>query len=185
MATDASAPSLSFVVSKFDKERHDRTGFSSGHGPMDNFLKSSLSDQIKAGMVAAYVATLEGRATVLGYYTLGAMAVRASLGPNKWQKARVPDIPVISVRAVAVRKDMQGQGLGTALVVDAIKRCVALSQSLGAAAIVLDVLEDEQFLRRQQFYANLGFRSLGDPENPNRVFLPMVDARKTLGGSCA
>jgi hypothetical protein len=52
---------------------------------------------------------------------------------------------------------------------------------MGAAAIVLDVLKDDHFDRRWNFYEELGFRPLGDPENPLRVFIPMADVRATLG----
>lgn len=172
---------LPFVtIGKFNKALHDRSAFSCGFAPIDNFLKSSLSDQIKDGMVTAWIATASGEGAILGFYTLGAMAVRAEFGPKKWQRARVPDIPVIYIRAVAVRMDMQGNGLGTALVIDAMKRCLGIADPMGAAAIVLDVLDGDHFDRRWKFYADLGFHPLGDPENPRRVFIPMGDVRATL-----
>lgn len=170
-----------FTIARFDKALHDRSAFSCGFAPIDNFLKSSMSDQVRDGMVAAWIATAEGEKAVLGFYTLGAMAVRAEFGPKKWQRARVPDVPVIYIRAVAVREDMQGQGLGTALVVDAMRRCLDIADQLGAAAIVLDVLDDDHFERRWRFYADLGFLPLGDPRNPRRVYIPMADVRATLG----
>ncbi|WP_114964232.1 GNAT family N-acetyltransferase [Alkalilacustris brevis] len=177
--TGADAPAL--TIAKFDKALHDRSAFSCGFGPIDNFLKSSLSDQIKAGMVAAWVATADDDPAVLGFYTLGAMAVRSDFGPKKWQRAGVPDIPVIYIRAVAVRKDMQGKGLGTALIVDAMQRCLGIADQMGAAAVVLDVLKDDHFDRRWRFYEELGFRPLGDSENPERVFISMANVRATLG----
>jgi len=181
MPTEPAAEKPALIIAKFDKALHDRSAFSCGFGPIDNFLKSSLSDQSKNGMVTAWIATTEGHPAVLGFYTLGALAVRAHLGPSKWQRAGVPDIPVIYIRAVAVRKDMQGKGLGAALVVDAMTRCLRIADQMGAAAIVLDVLEDAHFDRRQDFYARLGFQPLGDPDNPHRVFISMADVRATLG----
>jgi len=181
MPAETSAETPALTITKFDKALHDRGAFSCGFAPIDNFLKSSLSGQIKAGMVTAWIATADDDPTVLGFYTLGAMAVRADLGSTKWQRAGVPDIPVIYVRAVAVREDMQGKGLGTALLLDAMRRCLGIADQMGAAAIVLDVLEDEIFERRWKFYAELGFRPLGDPDNPHRVFIPMADVRATLG----
>lgn len=169
------------TIAQFDKALHDRSAFSCGFAPIDNFLTSSLSDQIKTGMVAAWIATASGDPAVLGFYTLGAMAVRADLGPDKWQRAGVPDIPVIYIRAVAVREDMQGKGLGTALVVDAMRRCLGIANQMGAAAIVLDVLKDDHFDRRFHFYQDLGFKPLKDPQNPTRFFIPMADVRATLG----
>jgi len=168
------------VIAKFDKALHDRSAFSCGFAPIDNFLKSSLSDQIKTGMVAAWIATDRHNPAVLGFYTLGALAVRATLGPNTWERAGVPDIPVIYIRAVAVHMDMQGKGLGTALLIDAMKRCLNIADQVGAAAIVLDVLKDDAFERRWAFYKNLGFRPLRDPANPQRVYIPLNDVRKTL-----
>jgi len=181
MPTDTNAETAALTIAKFDKALHDRSVFSCGFGPIDNFLKSSLSGQIKADMVTAWIASAGDDPAVLGFYTLGALAVRANLGPKKWQRAGVPDIPVIYIRAVAVREDMQGKGLGTALLVDAMKRCLSIADQMGAAAIVLDVLEDDHFERRWRFYAGLGFQPLGDPDNPNRVFIPMADVRATLG----
>lgn len=180
MPADTSTQVPSFIIAKFDKALHDRSAFSCGFAPIDNFLKSSLSDQVRDGMVTAWLATVEGDHAVLGFYTLGAMAVRSNLGPKAWQRARVPDVPVIYIRAVAVHEALQGKGLGTALVIDAIKRCVVIADQMGAAAIVLDVLRDDHFERRFKFYADLGFQSLQDPDNPTRVYISMADVRATL-----
>jgi GNAT superfamily N-acetyltransferase len=171
------------TIRLFDKALHDRSAFSCGFSPIDNFLKSSLSDQIKSGMVATYMATEEDDPAVLGFYTLGALAVRADLGPKAWSRARVPDVPVIYIRAVAVREDRQGDGLGTALLVDAMTRCADIADRMGAAAIVLDVLKDDLFDRQWRFYEMLGFRPLGDPDNPERVFIPMADVRASLAAA--
>ncbi len=179
MPAERAAPT--FTIARFDKALHDRSGFSCGFAPIDNFLKSSLSDQIKDGMVTAWMATAEGNPAVLGFYTLGAMAVRAAFGPRAWQRARIPDVPVIYIRAVAVREDVQGKRLGTALVVDAMRRCIGIAEQMGAAAMIVDVLDGTHFERRWKFYAELGFRALGDPDNPRRVFIPMADVRATLG----
>ncbi|MCC6007925.1 MAG: GNAT family N-acetyltransferase [Rhodobacteraceae bacterium] len=181
MPAETAADGPALTIARFDKALHDRSAFSCGFSPIDNFLKSSLSDQIRNGMVAAWIATAGDDPAVLGFYTLGAMAVRADLGPGRWQSAGVPDIPVIYIRAVAVRRDMQGKGLGAALVVDAMRRCLGIADQMGAAAIVLDVLKDDHFERRWNFYEELGFQPLGDPDNKQRMFIPMADVRATLG----
>jgi hypothetical protein len=76
---------------------------------------------------------------------------------------------------------MQGKHLGTALIIDAMKRCLGIADQMGAAAIVLDVLDGSDFDRRWTFYADLGFAPLGGPDNPRRVFMPMATVRATLG----
>lgn len=47
-------------------------------------------------------------------------------------------------------------------------------------AIVLDVLRDEAFERRFEFYKGLGFRLMNDPENVDRVYITVADIRATL-----
>jgi len=183
MPTEPSAQNAPLSIQKFDKALHDRSAFSCGHGAIDNFLKSSLSDHVKNGMVAAYLATADGDPSVLGFYTLGALAVRADLGPRKWQRRGIPDIPVIYIRAVAVRQDQQGRGLGRALLINAMQRCLGIAEQMGAAAIVLDVFNDAHFDRRWSFYADLGFRPLEDSRNPHRVFIPMSDVRASFLGA--
>lgn len=178
-ASSADRPVL--TIATFEKALHDRSAFSCGFAPIENFLKSSLSEQINSGMVAAWIAMAKDDPAVLGFYTLGALAVRSDFGPTAWQRSRVPDVPVIYVRAVAVRQDMHGKGFGTALVIDAMKRCIGIADQMGAAAIVLDVLKDEHFDRRWSFYEELGFQPLGDPENPKRVYVSIVNVRATLG----
>lgn len=175
-----SADSSPLTIRRFDKTKHDRSAFTCGFAPIDNFLKSSLSEQIKAGMVQAWMATSGKDPSVQAFYTLGAMAVRADLGPKAWQRARIPDVPVIYIRAVAVHTDQQGRGLGAALMVDAMRRCLNISEQIGATAIVLDVLEDDAYPRRAAFYEGLGFRSLGDSATPNRVFVSMADVRASF-----
>lgn len=56
---------------------------------------------------------------------------------------------------------MQGKGLGTALIIYAMRRGMGIAEQMGAAAIVLDVLRDDHFDRRWRFYEELGFRPLG------------------------
>ena len=179
--SDKTPDASALVIAKFDKALHDRGAFSCGHASIDNFLKISLSSQIISNFISAWVATSETDSAVLGFYTLGAFAVRRDLGPKMWQRSRISDVPAIFIRALAVRSDTQGKGYGTALMIDAMKRCLGISEQMGAAAIILDVLEDEAFERRRQFYAELGFRSLNDHENPTRVYVPMADVSSTIG----
>ena len=74
MPADSPAEMPALTIAKFDKALHDRSAFSCGFRPIDNFLKSSLSGQIKAGMAQAWIATADDDPAALGFYTLGAMA---------------------------------------------------------------------------------------------------------------
>ena len=109
--------------------------------------------------------------------------VRAEVGAKAWARSRVPDVLVIYIRAVAVRGDWQGKGIGTALVVDALRRCMTISDQMGVAAVVANVLRDMHFDGRWAFYERLGFRAFGDSDNWTRLFTPMADVRATIVSS--
>lgn len=169
-----------FVISKFDKALHDRSAFSCGFDPIDKFLKEGLSDHIKTGYVVAYMAVSEGQNDVVGFYTLNAFAVREDHIETPKRPRPPPTIPATYIKAVAVRDDMQGQGLGKALMIHAMRQALSIADKMGSAAIVLDVLRDTQFDRRLAFYENLGFHPLNDPESPDRLYIGMNDVRATF-----
>ena len=65
----------------------------------------------------------------------------------------------------------RGQGLGELLLMDALLRCLWLSdESVGAMAVVVDPLDE----RAATFYARYGFIALPDS---GRMFLPMRTIR--------
>lgn len=180
MADENGAIRCAIVIEKFDKALHDRSAFSCGNATIDNFFKKTLSTAIKSGMVTTWVATKGGDPAVLGFYALAAFSVNAEHGPKRWRQTTVPNIPCIYISFVAVSKDLQSKGLGKALMFDAMRRCIRSSEQIGASAIILDVLEDDQYDRRWKFYADIGFRSLDDPEHERRVFMSMSDAKKYI-----
>lgn len=171
---DTAPPKL--VVQKFDKALHERGAFSCGIRPIDNFFQKSLAQHLKENLVVAYVGVIG--IEVAGFYCLSAHAVQADLVPGR---ARTPAVPAWYLKAVAVDSRFQGRGYGNALMIHAMRKCAELSEQVGAAAIVLDVLRDEGYSRRLRFYEELGFVSLHDRENTDRLFIPIADVRVTLG----
>jgi len=172
-------PDALLKIRPFDKALHDRRAFSSGVAPMDRWLRESASDQIKRNRLRLWCATDESGAFV-GYYALAMHSVTPSETNNLSTRAERHPIPAIYLSALAVDKRHQSQGIGGALLGNAIIRCVALSDEIGAAAIILDVLEDASFAPRKAFYLNLGFAEI-DRKNPNRLFLSIKDAKVEMG----
>lgn len=168
-------PDAVLKIRPFDKALHDRRAFSSGVAPMDRWLRESAADQIKRNRLRLWCATNELGAFV-GYYALAMHSITPSEASNLQSRAERHPIPAIYLSALAVERNHQGQGVGGALLGNAIIRCVALSDEIGAAAIILDVLEDAHFARRKAFYMNLGFAEI-DHQNPNRLFLSIKDAK--------
>jgi GNAT superfamily N-acetyltransferase len=75
---------------------------------------------------------------------------------------------------LAADREKRGQGLGSVLLTDAVKRVVATSEQIGIYAIVVDALNEQV----KSFYLHYGFRELLD--DPLHLFLPLRTARKLV-----
>jgi GNAT superfamily N-acetyltransferase len=82
---------------------------------------------------------------------------------------------VILLARLAVARGAQGQGLGRALLVDALKRCRELAEKLGVHAVEVDAIDQQA----GKFYQKYGFTSLLD--NPLHLYLPIATIRKAEG----
>lgn len=180
--SERSAEAAALTITQFEKALHDRSAFSCGFEPIDKFLKEALTDHIKTGYLTAYVATEEGQKGVIGFYTLNAFAVSPDHIETPKRPRPPPTIPATYIKAVAVAEDWQGNGIGKALMVHALRQALVFSEKVGSVAVVLDVLRDEDFNRRFEFYKRFGFQPMHDPDNPDRVYISMNDVRATLGG---
>jgi len=168
----------SYVIRLFDKALHDRRAFSCGVEAMDRWIRYSVSDQVKSDRLRLWCANDLGGKFV-GFYGLTAHSVNPDDAPSLAKRKERRPIPAIYLPVLAVDKTCQGQGVGGALLADAIVRSLEISESIGASALILDVLDDEVFDKRKAFYLKLGFAEIGNG-NPVRLFMSMKDARAEL-----
>jgi GNAT superfamily N-acetyltransferase len=169
-----------YVIRLFDKALHDRRAFSCGVEAMDRWIRYSVSDQVKLDRLRLWCANdLDGK--FVGFYGLTAHSVNPEDAPSLAQRKERRSIPTIYLPALAVDKTCQGQGVGGALLADAIVRSLEISESIGAAALILDVHDDGDFDKRKAFYLELGFAEIGNGD-PRRLFLSMRNARAELRG---
>ena len=85
-------------------------------------------------------------------------------------------VPLLLIGRLAIDRDFQGMGLGTELLADALRRCLAASQIAGVRGIVAHAIDDDAvgFYRRHGFVpSHLGERIL---------LLPIETARALLEG---
>jgi ribosomal protein S18 acetylase RimI-like enzyme len=104
---------------------HDRGEFRCGVESLDRYLITQAGQDIRRKANAVFIASPRDDPTrVLGYYTLCAMTISQGDVPEKARK-HVPRYPLVSstlIGRLAVAKDQQGQGLGSVLIADALKR---------------------------------------------------------------
>lgn len=157
---------------------HDRGSFHCGKPPLDVFLRTLVSQYERRNLGRTFVAVRPGDRKVWGYYTLAAHAVAfQNLPPAAARKLPKIPIPVVLLARLAVDQSVQGQGLGGALLVDALTRCVALANGLGIHAVEVDAIDASA----QAFYVKYGFEPL--PDRPLHLYIRVSDIEGSLGQS--
>jgi GNAT superfamily N-acetyltransferase len=134
-------------------ESHILDQFDCGeHESLTTWLKQFSRINQAGNSTRTYVVHRAGR--VIGYYSLAASSVRkedASIRAAKGQP-RHP-IPVILLARLAVDKTEQRQGLGPALLKDALQRCLRAAKEIGARAILVHAIDE----KAKGFYRHFGF----------------------------
>jgi GNAT superfamily N-acetyltransferase len=157
---------------------HERAAFTCGKPALDDFLRSLVTQYEKRNLGRTYVAVRAGDPRVLGYYTLASGAVPfQDLPAPAARKLPKHPVPVILLARLAVDQGVQGQGLGEALLFDALRRCLEISEGLGSHAVEVDAIDDAA----KAFYRKYGFVSLQDSER--HLYLPVATIRAVLGAA--
>ncbi len=153
---------------------HDREHFDCGSAPLNAFLRQTARQHQEKGISRTFVLT-EGVATgakpVLGFFTLAATEGWTENLPPNLAKRFPSRIPAIILARLAVKKDRQGQGLGSALIAEAVTRVAALAEHLGVAGLLVDAKDEAA----AAFYQKYGFTPL--VSDPLRLFLPVATIR--------
>jgi GNAT superfamily N-acetyltransferase len=145
-------------------------------GPLDNFLRTLVSQYEKRRLGRTHVVVRPGEKRVLGYYTLASGAVSfANLPEQATKKLPRHPVPVILLARLALDQSVQGQGLGGFLLADALRRCLSLAGQLGVHAVEVDAIDDQA----KAFYERYGFVALQD--NPLHLYLPMATIEDAFG----
>jgi GNAT superfamily N-acetyltransferase len=156
---------------------HDKNSFSCGKDLLDNYFWKQAKQDVKRKLSACFVAVDIDSNKIKGYYTLSSNSIPNELIPDFFKK-NLPnsysDIPTILLGRLAIDKEFQGKGFGAMLLVDALKRCSAISDSVGACAIIVDPLDNSA----EEFYLKYGFIKLPDGE---KMFLAMKTVRELFG----
>ena len=115
---------------------HDRAGFNSDSEPLNRYLREQANQVIRRRVAACFVA-LDGQ-RVAGYYTLAsASLLLADLPASTGKKLpRYPTVPAVRMGRLAVDQAFMGQGLGGALLADALDR--AARSEIAAFALIVD-----------------------------------------------
>ena len=152
---------------------HDVSGFDSGEEGVDNWLRRhALAAQ---DMDSARTFVLMRRQRVVGYFSLTMGSVRRADAPAKLVRG-LPAYPVgmVLLARLAIDRGEQGQGFGTLLLAEALRRGVAAGEVAAARLLVVDAINEDA----ARFYRRHGFVPV--PEHPLRLYRRMKDIRASL-----
>ncbi len=146
---------------------HDRVSFNSNSEPLNRYLREQVTQDVRRRVAACFVALADGQC-IAGYYTLAsASLLLADLPASTGKKLpRYPTVPAVRMGRLAVDRTFKGQGLGGALLADALDR--AARSEIAANALVVDAKGESA----ANFYRHHGFIAL--PDSPRTLFLPLA-----------
>ncbi|MFM9105108.1 MAG: GNAT family N-acetyltransferase [Chloroflexota bacterium] len=151
---------------------HDVDPFDCGEPALDTWLKRRALRNEAAGASRTYLVC--AGESVVGYYSLAAGAIVRNAAPRPVQRNMPDPIPVMVLGRLAVDRDRQGQGIGQALLRDAIVRVLNAAEIAGIRAILVHAISEDA----RRFYLARGFVEF--PVEPMTLCLPLGAARRGL-----
>lgn len=145
--------------------------FESGVAPLDRYLRTQASQDVRKRVSSCFVLT-DGGPAPLGFYTLAATSILlADLPPALGKRLpRYPSVPATLMGRLAVDARHRGRRFGELLLFDAFSR--ALRSEIATYAFVVDAKDEAA----AGFYT--AYRFLPLTGSRRRMFVPMVEIAK-------
>ncbi len=157
------------------QDSHDTAGFSCGVTVLDQWLRGIARQHINKGISRTFVAVdADSPKQILGYYSLTVAELDTDKLPKDVARKLPRRAPLVLIGRLANAVAVRGQGFGSLLVIDALRRIVEVSNNVGVSLIMVDAKDDQA----ASFYRHYGFVPLLDA--PLRLVLPVGTARQIL-----
>jgi GNAT superfamily N-acetyltransferase len=148
----------------------DVAGFACGDVTLDEYLLQTAFGDQQAGRTR--VAAQDAR--VVGYFGLKAATVSPPATVEHVSGQGPLDIPVILLERIAVDAPEQGKGIGEAMLVQALSRCLHASNTMFSRAVLVDA----GAAGARGFFEKYGFEP--SPTDRRHLIARTKDIRKTL-----
>ena len=146
--------------------------FDSGESSLNEWLKKRAFKNHMSGASRCFV--LCAGANVIGYYSLSAGAISHETAPKSMRRNMPDPLPVLLLGRLAVDKRYHNQGIGQALLRDAMLRAVNVAGDAGVFALLVHALSDQA----KQFYLSRGF--VESPLQPMTLIMTIETIRSIL-----
>jgi GNAT superfamily N-acetyltransferase len=155
---------------------HPVEGFDCGREELNRYLQLYAWQNQQAGAAQTYVG-VAGEA-IIGYHTLAVGQVTLEDSPERLKKglAKHP-VPIMLLARLAIDHRWQGQGVGKALLREAMQRTLQAADIAGIRAFAVHAKDEEA----RRFYEHFDF--IPSPTDPMHLFVLLKDVRRILLGS--
>jgi len=143
------------------------------HASLTRWLKRLARMNQASGDSRTYVVHRE--LAVAAYYSLAPGSISRKEAIPRASKSAPEPIPIVLLARLAVDKREQGQGIGPALLKDALKRAYAGADIIGGRAVLVHAIDTDA----AAFYRKYGFESC--PGLELHLMMLMKDLRVTFG----
>jgi GNAT superfamily N-acetyltransferase len=165
-------------IRRIEKLRRDHLveGFDCGREELNRYLWRYAWQNQQAGAAQTYVG-IAGEA-IVGYHTLAVGQVTLEDAPARFAKglAKHP-VPIMLLARLATDRRWQGQGVGKALLRDAMQRTLQAADIAGIRALAVHAKDEEA----RRFYEHFDF--VPSPTDPLHLFVLLKDVRRAIAGA--
>jgi GNAT superfamily N-acetyltransferase len=163
---------LTRTIEKLQRH-HAVDAFDCGRQALNRFLQQHALQSQQSGGAQTYVGLVDQ--TVVGYHALAVGSVEQEHAPERVKKGLARhSIPIMILARLAVDRHWQNQGIGAALLKDAMLRTLQAADIAGIRALVVHARDD----RARSFYEHFDF--LPSPSDPLHLFMLLKDARRII-----
>jgi GNAT superfamily N-acetyltransferase len=158
-------------------ETHDVSRFSNGvHPSLDGWLHERARSSEGLSARTYVVCTCDEPDRVVGYFSIAAAIEQRNALPSAKLRRGMPEqVPLLLIGRLAVDAAWRGRGLGSALLADALRRCLAASDIAGVRGVVAHAIDDAAV----DFYQRHGF--VRSPLGERVMLMPIETVRVLLG----
>lgn len=155
------------------RAQHVLSAFQNGkHPTLDDWLRNRALASEGLSARTYVVCTTDPPVNVVGYYAIStAMEQRLALPTARLRRGMPEQVPLLLIGRLAIDRAFQGMGLGTELLSDALRRCLAASEIAGARGVVAHAIDDDAI----RFYQRHGF--VLSPLGERVMMMPIETAR--------
>lgn len=157
--------------------RHDVSQFTNGiHSSLDQWLRERAHSSEALSARTYVVCSTAEPDRVIGYFCISAAVEQRNALPSAKLRRGMPEhVPLLLIGRLAVDAQWRGRGLGSALLADALRRCLAASEIAGIRGVVAHAIDEAAVV----FYERHGF--MRSPLGERVMLMPIETVRSLVG----